>query len=66
MATSSELVLVDYGTEKRRYTFSRVPIIGESIKIKDELFQVTAVTHPPDGNYHLAEIKVTPSSRIGG
>ncbi len=62
MATSSELVLVEDGTEKRRYKFSRVPMIGECVKIKDELYQVTAVTHTPDGNYHLAEIKVTPTS----
>ena len=60
MATSTELVLVEDGTEKRRYKFSRVPVVGENIKLKDELYRVTAVTHTPDGSYHLAEIKVAP------
>jgi len=58
MATSSELVLVEDGIEKRRHKFNRVPIVGEMVKIKDDLYKVTAVTHTPDGNYHLAEIKV--------
>jgi hypothetical protein len=59
MATSSELVLVEDGTEKRRYKFSRVPMVGEHVKLKDQVYKVTVVTHTPDGNYHLAEIKVT-------
>jgi hypothetical protein len=60
MATSSDLVLVEDGTEKRRYKFSRVPAVGEKIKLKDALYRVTAVTHTPGGTYHLAEIKITP------
>ena len=58
MSTSSELVLVEDGSERKRYKFARVPIVGETIKLKDELYKVTAVTHTPDGNYHLAEITV--------
>lgn len=60
MATTSDLVLVEDGTEKKkRYKFSRVPAVGETVKLKDDLYEVTAVTHTPNGTYHLAEIKVT-------
>jgi hypothetical protein len=51
-------VIINMGGDIRAYNFSRVPVVGERIKIQDQLYVVRSVTHTPNHG-HSAEIEVS-------
>ena len=51
-------VLVNTGSDSYSYNFSRVPTVGEHVKINGDIYTVRSVTHTPTVR-HAAEITVS-------
>lgn len=58
MTMDTVRVLVEYGSDNWTLTLSRVPTVGERVRILDQIYAVNTVVHTPNAA-HSAEVTVT-------